>query len=232
MMRTLVNIWNFQLPDHGKAIIEAAIKATDLDDLKAIFEQAGSTGTTEHDDADLIADARARIAGLNLPEEVKAGLLAQIDDTEDWNDDDDWDGEDLDDVSFLLSLISTPLAESHMFFDDPYASLDYDVRNEAIDSQFSAYETIISGELGQNARSLSEAFSLSAEKLLDNDEYIFESPVGYTLGERVALWPTTNGTWFLGAQQEDKELPIFIIFGKFDSADHAALGAHLKGFAQ
>ncbi len=221
------SFWNYQLPNNGADMIATATACTDTADIMDIFVGAESTATSEISVEETIADTHAAIEALDASDEVKANLKADL------NAQDDWDEEPEDDTAgdaFMPSLVATLLAESHMFFDAPYADIAHEDRQAAVHTRFNAIAELVTKTLSQSAQTLSQPFGVSTDALIANDTFLFDSPVGYTLGEHVMLWPTPTGTWFLGAQQEDKELPVIIIFGHFNSDDHAKLGAHLKGF--
>lgn len=227
MSAPATNIWNYQLPNNGADMIAEATACTDTADIMDIFVGAESTATSEISVEETIEDTHAAIDALEASDEVKANLKAELNAQDDWDDapeDEDNDG------GFLPSLVATLLAESHMFFDAPYADISHEDRQDAVHARFSTIAELVSKTLSQPAQTLGEPFGISTDALIASDAFLFDSPVGYTLGEHVMLWPTPTGTWFLGAQQEDKELPVIIIFGHFNSDDHATLGAHLKGF--
>lgn len=227
MSDAATNIWNYQLPNNGADMIAEATACTDTADIMDIFVGAESTATSEISVEETIEDTHAAIDALEASDEVKANLKAELNAQDDW--DDAPEGDDSD-GGFLPSLVATLLAESHMFFDAPYADISHEDRQNAVHARFSTIAELVSKTLSQPAQTLGEPFGISTDALIASDAFLFDSPVGYTLGEHVMLWPTPTGTWFLGAQQEDKELPVIIIFGHFNSDDHATLGAHLKGF--
>lgn len=227
MSAPATNIWNYQLPNNGADMIAAATACSDTADIMDIFVGAESTATSEISVEETIADTHTAIDALEASDEVKANLKAELNAQDDW--DDAPEGDDSD-GGFLSSLVATLLAESHMFFDAPYADISHEDRQNAVHARFSTIAELVSKTLSQPAQTLGEPFGISTDALIASDAFLFDSPVGYTLGEHVMLWPTPTGTWFLGAQQEDKELPVIIIFGHFNSDDHATLGAHLKGF--
>ncbi|MGH1421669.1 MAG: hypothetical protein ACRBEQ_07615 [Hyphomonas sp.] len=221
------SFWNYQLPNNGAEVIAAAITCTDVDDIINTFESAENTGTSEISVEESIADTKAAVDALNISDEAKAELRAELEAEDDWDEEPEDDSES---DAFMPSLVATLLAESHMFFDAPYADISYEDRQAAVHTRFNDIARCVTETLAQPAQTLGEPFDISTDALIANDAFLFDSPVGYTLGEHVLLWPTPTGTWFLGAQQEDKELPVIIIFGHFNSDDHAKLGAHLKGF--
>lgn len=132
----------------------------------------------------------------------------------------------------LASANVETIAESQMFFDEPWCNMEYDDREGEVTRLYNQYCSIINSELGSQGADMDKFFMLNRQTMYDDFPDAWDSPIAYELGERVHLWVETKHTWFLGEYQEDKELPIEIRFGRFSAEDMAKLAIHMNAFSE
>lgn len=132
----------------------------------------------------------------------------------------------------MPSVIYETVAESQMFFDEPWFNIEDDDREAEVARLFKHYCTAISLELNIEGVDMDKLFNLNRQTLYDDFPDAWDSPVAYELGEQVHLWVGNVHTWFLGVLQEDKELAIEICFGCFSAADMAKLTNHMTAFSE
>lgn len=117
------------------------------------------------------------------------------------------------------------LCSSHMFFDDPYASMEYEEIDAQRAGRLAVYRTAISKAIGNEGLRF-EAFIGADPMLLDDDKafaiYELEDWYGYYW-----VWPSADAVFFLADRQEDKELPIDISFGRAPADFFAKLKAQV-----
>ncbi len=131
----------------------------------------------------------------------------------------------------LASAEVETVAESQMFFDEPWCNIEYGDRESEVSRLYNEYLNAINLELGSDGIDMDKFFMLDRQTMYDDFPDAWDSPVAYELGERVHLWVKTHHTWFLGEFQEDKELPVEIRFGRFSADDMAKLVAHMSAFS-
>ncbi len=138
-----------------------------------------------------------------------------------------------DDYEVLLPSVQIELvASSQMFFDEPWFTIAYDDREAETARLYEEYRQAIVPQLSDEGVDMDEYFKINRETMYDDFPDAWDSPVAYELGERVHLWISSEWTWFLGVSQEDKELPIDIHFGRFNSGDMKQLSVHMRAFSK
>ncbi len=104
------------------------------------------------------------------------------------------------------------LCSSHMFFDDPYASMEYEDIDAQRAERLKIYRKAISQAIGDDGARF-EDFVGADPALLDDEKafaiYEIEDWYGYYW-----VWPNADTVFFLAERQEDKELPIDISCGR------------------
>lgn len=228
------SIWESALEDDVQGTVRKLILTGDRKEFEAVTAQLGLSPTQPEE---LAASFEDRIKELekayaHLPPATRQQLIETMrdafrngdDESDGWGDDEFTEGAVCEDL--LPSLESTELATSRLFFDSLW---EYEQIALQVDGKRRTYADAISAELGQQPVTLDEAFGISLENLFESDGgEIWDSPILYQLGEAIVLWPLAERTYFLAHQQEDKELPISIVFGRFGNQDHARLGKHLR----
>jgi len=137
-----------------------------------------------------------------------------------------------DEYPVLLSSARTAmLAESQMFFDEPWVNIEYQDREREVSRLYNEYRDVISLKLDAYGADMDKLFKLDRQTMYDDFPDAWDSPVAYELGERVHLWVEPKHTWFLGEFQEDKELPVEIRFGRFNANDMVKLSDHMRAFS-
>ena len=131
----------------------------------------------------------------------------------------------------LASAKVETVAESQMFFDEPWCNIEYEDREGEVVRLYTEYCNAISLELNIEGIDMDKLFKLNRQTMYDDFPDAWDSPVAYELGERVHLWVEQKHTWFLGESQEDKELPVEIRFGRFNADDMAKLATHMSAFS-
>lgn len=104
------------------------------------------------------------------------------------------------------------LCSSHMFFDDPYASMEYEDIDAQREERLTSYRKAISTAIGKEGARF-EDFIGADPALLEDEKafaiYEIEDWFGYSW-----VWPSADAIFFLAERQEDSELPIDISFGR------------------
>lgn len=131
----------------------------------------------------------------------------------------------------LASAKVETVAESQMFFDEPWCNIEYADRAGEVTRLYNECCNAITLVLDTEGVDMDKFFKLNRQTMYDDFPDAWDSSVAYELGERVHLWVETEHTWFLGEFQEDKELPIEIRFGRFNADDMAKLVKHMSAFS-
>lgn len=122
------------------------------------------------------------------------------------------------------------LCSSHMFFDDPYASMEYEEIDAQRAERLATYRKAISTAQGDDGKRF-EGFIGADPALLDDDKafaiYELEDWYGYYW-----VWPNADTVFFLADRQEDKELPIDISCGRAPADFFAKLQAKVESIVQ
>lgn len=122
------------------------------------------------------------------------------------------------------------LCSSHMFFDDPYASMEYEDIDAQRDQQLASYRKAISTAIGHEGVRF-EDFIGADPVLLDDDKafaiYELEDWFGYCW-----VWPSADTIFFLAERQEDKELPIDISCGRAPAEFFTTLQTQVKAIIE
>ena len=90
---------------------------------------------------------------------------------------------------------------------------------------------MITALVGDDGIDMDVLFKLNRQTMFDEFPDAWDSPVAYELGEQVHLWIKEDYTAFLAVFQEDKELPIEVRFGRFNTHDMGVLVNHMSQFS-
>ena len=211
-----ISIWRWAITTDLDALFARAIAATD-DALIRLNAEHSALDPAAHETLDDIeAKAEEKFRAMNLPAEVFKTMMAGFKDmmAEARQEDADWDDDDDEDDPVLDpdGRAGFALASSHMFYDDPYASLDYEEIERQVRAQMDAYRAAISKALGDPGQSLADFLGISPERSYEDD--VFDALMEKGLAEVEWVWINGDRVVFLSEWHEDKELPIDLEFGR------------------
>ncbi|MFC6582764.1 hypothetical protein [Sulfitobacter aestuariivivens] len=116
--------------------------------------------------------------------------------------------------------IDVALASSHMFHDEPFASIDDVERERQITDLLARYREAVSTSLGDAGLPLGVYLGVSVDRLFDHDVIDALSAAG--MDPMTWVWKTPDTIYWLGHWREGPELPVDVEFGR---APHAVFGA-------
>ena len=149
-----ISIWRWAVEDNLEARFARLVAATDAEFAALANEMMQEGGEDVPDVDEIYRQTEEKVRAMNLPPDQLAATLAGLkamreEAQEDWAEDE----EELsgDDPSGWLSVA---LASSHMFFDDPYASLGYEEIETQLGAAMAGYRAAISAAVGHGGQSL------------------------------------------------------------------------------
>ena len=227
-----ISIWRWAVEDDLEARFARLVAATD-DEFATLAGEMMQEGAEELPDVDeMYRQTEEKMRAMNLPPEQLATMLAGLkamreEAQEEWEaEDDDLDDEGFDAVD-PSGRIGVALASSHMFYDDPYASLEYEEIEAQVAAAMAGYRAAISKAVGDEGQSLAAFLGLAAERLYEDDAFDVLMEAG--LAEVEWLWVKSDQVMFLSQWHEDKELPIDLEFSRAPLAVFEAVKAQMAG---
>lgn len=216
-MAEMVSIWRWAITDDLEGLFAALIAADEAGFARIAGEISGSDPGERLED--MAAKTEAKMRAMGLPEEVLAtmlkGLKTMQAEEADWVEASEGEG-----------ALDVALASSHMFYDDPYASLDYAEREAQVAVLFERYKAAIAKKAGLPGQSLVDAFGVTLEQFYHAEDAEVLMDTGLNAGTWV--WAHDGVIYTLNQWQEDKELPIDLTFARMAAADFAALKAQVQ----
>lgn len=195
-----VSIWQWAVTDELDALF-ARLVAADADE----FARIAAEGVSGKRLGDMAAAAEAKMRAMGLPEAELAtmlkGLEAMLQEEADWAD-----------AVVSEGAPEVGLATSHMFYDDPYAALDYDERKAQVAELFGRYKAAAAKAVGAPGQGLAQAFGVTLEQLYRAEDA--EALMDTGLDARSWIWRQEGVVYALNQWQEDKELPIDVTFAR------------------
>lgn len=195
-----VSIWRWAVTEDLDAIF-ARLVAADEEGFAQIAAQGVSGKRLE----DMAAAAEAKMRAMGLPEAELAtmlkGLETMLEEEADWAD-----------AAAAEGAPEVGLATSHMFFDDPYAALDYEERGAQVAALFGQYKVAIAQAVDAPGQALAEAFGVTLEQFYRAEDAEVLMDTG--LDARSWVWEKNGAVYMLNQLQEDKELPIDVTFAR------------------
>lgn len=211
-----VSIWRFAITDDLEALFKRLVQADDQG-FQAIAHELMMEGFEDLPSLDDIErDTEARLRAMDLPEDIKETMLrgfrnsmaeAREEEAEDTDDDFDPDAD---------GHPGLALASSHMFYDDPYASLEYEEIDRQVNDVMARYRDAASAAFGDPGQSFAAFLGVSQGQLWDDDT--FDTLMEAGLDAVIWVWAGAEQVHFLSQWQEDKELPIDLEFGRMPRA--------------
>lgn len=225
-MTDKISIWRWAVEGDLEALFARLVGATDaaFATLAAEMMQQGVPEVPDPDEMFRQTEEKVRAMGLPPAElaTTLAGLKAMREEALEQLEDGETDPEP--DPSDRLGVA---LASSHMFFDDPYASLGHQEIEAQVGRAMAQYRAAISAAVGHEGQSLAGYLGLPAERLYEDDAFDLLLEAG--LAEVVWLWIKDDQALFLSHWHEDKELPIDLEFSRAPLAVFDALRMRLAG---
>jgi len=117
--------------------------------------------------------------------------------------------------------IGAALASSHMFYDDPYASMEYAQIDAQVERAVQSYKASISKAVGNEGLNLTSYLGVQAERLFEEDAFATLAEVG--LDGAIWIWISGDTAYALCHWQEDKELPIDLELTRIETTRLEAL---------
>ncbi|MEO0914375.1 MAG: hypothetical protein AAFY59_15545, partial [Pseudomonadota bacterium] len=213
-----VSIWSWGITEDLDALFTALAAASE-DGFEAAAQPWIDAAPPDEapEPEEIIANAEARLESANIPKSIKDTLLGAFRrlrgdmEKDAWEEDEngDWEEEDLGDEedSFdnpLPSRREIPLATSHMFYDDPYASLDYEEIEAQVQARLTAYRAAASKALGHPGQPFLQFVGVS-EAAFDAGED--QGPIEPLLWQGFTwVWPMADTVYFLVFLHVDEEV--------------------------
>ncbi len=226
-----VSIWRFAITDNLEALFERLVGADDNTFL-GIASEVMLEGAEDMPSLDDIErDTEAKLRAMDLPDDIKETMLRGFKDSIAEAREEEWADEEDDFVRDPEGRLGVALASSHMFFDDPYASLEYEEIDRQVEGLMTRYRAAARAALGHPGQLLADFLGVSQAQLWDDDA--FDALMEAGLDAMVRVWVGPAQVYFLSQWQEDKELPIDLEFGRmpraaFDQACQSVTGAARK----
>ena len=222
-----ISIWRWVVEDNLEARFARLVAATDAE-FTTLAKEMMLEGAEDVPDVDEIyRQTEEKVRAMNLPPDQLAATLAGLkamreEEQGDWaEDEEELIGED------PSGRLSVALASSHMFFDDPYASLGYEEIEAQVGAAMAGYRAAISAAVGHGGQSFAAFLGLEAERLYEDDAFDLLMEAG--LAEVEWLWMQGDQVMFLSHWHEDKELPIDLEFGRAPLAVFRAVQVQMAG---
>ncbi|WP_370399350.1 hypothetical protein [Sulfitobacter sp. JB4-11] len=208
-----ISIWQWAVTDDLGTLFARLISADE-----ATFARIAAEGVSGKRLEDMAAAAEAKMRAMGLPEAELAtmlkGLEAMLEEEADWAD-----------AAAAYAAPEVGLATSHMFYDDPYAALDYEEREAQVAVLFEQYKAAIAQAVGAPGSGLADAFGVGLEQLYRAEDADVLMDTG--LVALSWIWSHEGAVFTLNQHQEDKELPIDVTFARMPLADFDALKARV-----
>ena len=223
-MAEQISIWRWCLEGDLDAQF-AELLAADADQFSVIAAQMAGEGAGDLPSiAQTQAETEAKIRAMGLPDDVLQttleGFRAMVAEAEE--EQAALDEEPFEDDGFGDGVrVGAALASSHMFFDDPFASLEYSEIDRQVDAALDSFKAAISKALGDNGQSFADYLGIATEAL--HGEAAFDALMSVGVEGAVWVWEQGEVAYYLSQLQEDKELPIDLEFHRFATAQLAAI---------
>ncbi|SIN61279.1 hypothetical protein SAMN02745824_0850 [Parasphingorhabdus marina DSM 22363] len=187
------SIWSWTLTDAPEPLFRKLVSASDEE-----FESEAATAML----------AAAPAFDDSFDEALAESEAAEFADDEDWEEDWDGDGED----ENLAPQTDIALCTSHMFFDDPWASMEYEEIDRQVEQRLASYRAAISQAVGHEGQRFTDF--IGADPATMDDEKAFTLYEMDEWADHDRVWEKGGHIYFLNVHHEDKELPIDIGFGR------------------
>lgn len=220
-MTDQVSIWRWQVEGDLDAQMAELVQA---DDTQFADFGAAMGGPDELALKETPAQTEAKLRAMGLPDDVLQttleGFRAMVEEEAEAqqifdDDDDSYDGRGGE------GRVGATLASSHMFFNDPYASLsDADITSQ-VDAAVARYTAALSKAVGTKGQRFDRYLGTTPEQL--NGPLAYDALIA--AGAEGVLWVWERGAhvFALSHWQEDRELPIDLEVHRFPAASLKAL---------
>ncbi len=213
-----VSIWRFAITEGLDALFSRLVAADD-EGFQTIANELMVEGAEDLPSLDDIErDTEAKLRAMDLPDDIKETMLRGFKNSMAEAREEDWDNAD-NEEDFAPDpdgRLGVSMASSHMFFDDPYASLAYEEIDRQVEGLTTRYRVAVSASLEDEGQSLADFLGMRQEQLWDDDTFDALMEVG--LDAVTWVWVGPAQVHFLSQWQEDKELPIDLEFGRMPRA--------------
>jgi len=217
-----ISIWRWQVEGDLDAQFTALIAAAPDQFATLAARMAG-------DDLPSLADTQdateAKLRAMGLPEDVLQttleGFRAMVAEQEEAQEIFEDEGDDGYDGRGGAGRVGATLASSHMFFDDPYASLGHAEIDAQVGKALAGYKAAIAKAVGIAGQSFAAYLGVTDEQLNGHDA--FDAQMAAGIEGAVWVWELRDAVFALTQWQEDKELPIDLEFHRYPRATLKAL---------
>lgn len=221
-MTDKISIWRWQVEGDLDAQFAALIAA-------APDQFAGLAARMAGDDLPSLADTQdateAKLRAMGLPDDVLQttleGFRAMVAEQEEAQEIFEDEDEDTYDGRRGAGRLGATLASSHMFFDDPYASLGQEEIDAQVGAALKRYKAAVTSAAGTAGQSFAAYLGVSADHLNGRDAV--QAQVAAGVEGAVWVWEEGDTVFALTHWQEDRELPIDLEFHRFAHATFTAL---------
>lgn len=232
-MTEQISIWRWVVEDDLDGLFARLVAATDAGFGEIATEiMRGGEGANPPPSLDEIeAQTEAKMRAQNLPKDilktVLEGLKEMMREAREEAEKDAADEENDEDFApDPQGRISVGLASSHMFFDDPYASLEHEEIDRQVAALMTAYKAAASKAVGHEGQSFMAYLGVAPEQFYDDPKFDALEEEGF--GNIEWVWVTPEHVYFLNHWHEDKELPIDLEFGRAPVQVFEALQAQFQ----
>lgn len=212
-MAEQISIWRWAITD-DLDVLFARLICADEDGFNVIAgEMSGGGQETPNSAQDTQAETEAKIRAMDLPPDVLETTLAGFREmmaeaqAEEAALEAAFDAED---GAANAGGLGVALASSHMFFEDPYASLEHEEIDRQTNVAVDEYRVAISTAVGNGGQSFAKFLGLDQAAL--NDEGTFEMQVEAGFEGALWIWIQGDTVFYLSHWQDEKELPIDLGF--------------------
>ncbi|MEO0439851.1 MAG: hypothetical protein AAF067_03135 [Pseudomonadota bacterium] len=189
-MTNTPSIWSWTLTDDPEPLFRKLVSASDEEFLSVAAAAMQASAPAFEDDL--------------------GDMLAESDDAEEEDWEEDWD-EEAEGENFLPQP-DIGLCTSHMFFDDPWASMEYEEIDRQVEQRLASYRAAISKAVGHDGQRFTDY--IGADPATMDDEKAFTLYEMDEWEDHDRVWEKGAHIFYLNVHHEDKELPIDIGFGR------------------
>lgn len=222
-----ISIWRWAVEGDLEAIFARLVAASDAE-FSVLATQMMQDGAEAGPSVDEIyQQTEDKIRAMKLPPDQMATMLAGLKSMREEAEEDFEEAEETPFEEGPEGLMGVALASSHMFFDDPYASLGYDEIDAQVGAAMAKYRAAITAAVGHEGQSFAAFLGLAEARLYEDDAFDLLMEAG--LAEVDWLWVRGDQVLCLSQWHEDKELPIDLEFSRAPLAVFEAVKAALPG---
>ncbi|MEM6304725.1 MAG: hypothetical protein AAF744_08400 [Pseudomonadota bacterium] len=221
-----ISIWRWAVEDDLDAFFARLVRADDAEVAAIAAEVAAQEAESLPSLDQIEAETEAKLRGMKLPADIMKTMLRGFKNSMQEAREEEaraaTEEEEFDPMPGPNGRVGLALASSHMFYEDPYASLGYEEIEGQVNALLARYGAAISKAVGHPGQTLPEYLGLAEDALWE--DAVFDILVEPGLDAVMRMWITGDLVLYLGQWHEDKELPIDLEFNRV----HVALFEGVK----